>query len=722
MCSTSIVAIGAPAHCGIAATNSLRSRPRPVCLPASATSSSTRCALQCSRIRHSTAGAATARTRLQTDANQRVPDGQGKLGLSEYSSLAPFTFPFTFSQFAGTATEKEAKAQALFEPLFGSVIIGTSNTQYNNIRYVLSKLDVDNRIAPAHENHFHVTMAPPPAKEITKTSNLLAESTQEDTLMFDLPYNPTDALVLAQATTPPALAAPQPNWISNDPRSLKALTDSIRNSERYTALAHTYTENGPLGIPALIWNMPIENITYGDEPSQRRPIGHALGLATNSCYILDVLAKQAGAWGPECKITKYITMPKGKLSPATWEGPREGDFTYTPRRAGSGIDTARFILENGAGKKVDVTVKIGIDKWTPEGGSIEADTKFTELEQDDAVPAWFASNAVDGYIADSSGVTYSFSSLDGSAVGQTTGNAIALDADAAGHGWFVDPTPGSNEEFLPTSNPNEWVAKAGSEAAGKMDMLSVLLHEYGHALGIEHSADSGDFMATTLTPGVRRLPSAEELALMAQLVGEIKSASDGAPDTPYSPSLPIGTTLSALLVGRLRRSAYGSWSPVFDSVQIPAPAPQFDIAANATLTDPKLQMGTGWEAEGNVSIGNGAAILSEATTSQTRLNQVFIVGEHDRYLSFNVAGIGLDGQTGGPDDAFEVGLLDANSGVSLAGTISLSHSDALLDLQADDRRESLWDGTEFTGQGVTSARNADGSRRRPRTFLPSTSP
>ena len=42
--------------------------------------------------------------------------------------------------------------------------------------------------------------------------------------MFDLPYNPTDALVLAQATTPPALVAPQPNWISNDPRSLKALT------------------------------------------------------------------------------------------------------------------------------------------------------------------------------------------------------------------------------------------------------------------------------------------------------------------------------------------------------------------------------------------------------------------------------------------------------------------------------------------------------------------
>jgi predicted Zn-dependent protease len=41
-----------------------------------------------------------------------------------------------------------------------------------------------------------------------------------------------------------------------------------------------------------------------------------------------------------------------------------------------------------------------------------------------------------------------------------------------------------------------------------MDMLSVLLHEYGHALGLEHSQDTHDFMGATLTPGVRRLPSA----------------------------------------------------------------------------------------------------------------------------------------------------------------------------------------------------------------------
>ena len=58
-------------------------------------------------------------------------------------------------------------------------------------------------------------------------------------------------------------------------------------------------------------------------------------------------------------------------------------------------------------------------------------------------------------------------------------------------------------------------------------MLSVLLHEYGHALGLEHSAQLGDFMNTSLQTGQRRLPSSEELALMGQLVAQIK-ASQGA--------------------------------------------------------------------------------------------------------------------------------------------------------------------------------------------------
>ncbi len=32
----------------------------------------------------------------------------------------------------------------------------------------------------------------------------------------------------------------------------------------------------------------------------------------------------------------------------------------------------------------------------------------------------------------------------------TTGTTITLDTDAAGYGWFIDSTPTSNDEFLPS--------------------------------------------------------------------------------------------------------------------------------------------------------------------------------------------------------------------------------------------------------------------------------
>jgi hypothetical protein len=101
-------------------------------------------------------------------------------------------------------------------------------------------------------------------------------------------------------------------------------------------------------------------------------------------------------------------------------------------------------------------------------------------------------NLLGSLAGDAAGVNLNISDLAGAAVGQTVGSNITLDTNAAGHNWFIDTTPADNSEFLPTSNPNEWVAKAGSAAAGKMDMLSVLLHEYGHALGIDHSADNHD--------------------------------------------------------------------------------------------------------------------------------------------------------------------------------------------------------------------------------------
>lgn len=306
---------------------------------------------------------------------------------------------------------------------------------------------------------------------------------------------------------------------------------------------------------------------------------------------------------------------------------------------------------------------------------------------------------------DGSAVTLQVSDLTGSAVGSTSGTTITLDTDAAGHGWYLDYTPYLNEEFLPTSNPYEWIAKEGTAAYGKMDLLSVLWHEVGHALGLNHSADSHDLMAATLAPGVRRLPDADTLAEFRRMLGYSLAADSNLPTTPDIPQPdgplpPNNGRNSNVRVARARITREGTFVIGEDGVEREQTA--FQSAANPTLTDPRLETGSGWEMTGNVSLGNGAAILSESSTSQTRLNQVFIVGEHDRYLTFTLAGIALDDVTNAPDDAFEAALLDANSGASLLAGTGLTRNDAFLNLQAD--------GSERAGQGVTSTLNADGSR------------
>src|SRR5262249_25151795 len=89
-------------------------------------------------------------------------------------------------------------------------------------------------------------------------------------------------------------------------------------------------------------------------------------------------------------------------------------------------------------------------------------------------------------------------------LGLAMSDEVLIDRDAARRGWFVDPTPDSDGEFSASGRA------FNSEAARRVDLLTVVLHELGHMIGLEHTdAAPNSLMQETLGLGIRRLPTSD---------------------------------------------------------------------------------------------------------------------------------------------------------------------------------------------------------------------
>ena len=266
----------------------------------------------------------------------------------------------------------------------------------------------------------------------------------------------------------------------------------------------------------------------------------------------------------------------------------------------------------------------------------------------------------------------------------TSGTTITLDTDAAGYGWFIDPTPFLSEEFVPSASPWQLQAASGSAAEGKIDLMTVLMHELGHVMGLGHVSSAVDgtrLMAGSIDHGIRRLPSSLDLGsvesshdnnselstqnsalpVWAPYLAHYTTASDATPTTPLTPINPARLVQAAQLP---------THSGIFNS--------------NFSITDPANAQ-YGWDQSGDVSIANGQAVLSENSNVISTLSQLFTLPAGSTHLRFTLVDVNL--QTNGanrPSDAFEVALLEASTLTPLAGvTAGLTQTDSLFNIQQD---------------------------------------
>jgi hypothetical protein len=198
--------------------------------------------------------------------------------------------------------------------------------------------------------------------------------------------------------------------------------------------------------------------------------------------------------------------------------PSQNTLLFTLDANGNGVfDASDQIFTFG---EPGDTVLFG--KWKPPGQLLQAATaqnpsaalvpSLTQAELapivTEATDLWMGTGLDAQQVQALQNLNVQVGKLQSGLLGYRVGENLTLSPTADGYGWFVDPTPADNSEFsVPTANGLE--APSGSPAAGRMDLLTAVVHEEGHALGLPDLNPSlypDDVMTGTLSPGIRRLP------------------------------------------------------------------------------------------------------------------------------------------------------------------------------------------------------------------------
>ncbi len=139
-----------------------------------------------------------------------------------------------------------------------------------------------------------------------------------------------------------------------------------------------------------------------------------------------------------------------------------------------------------------------------EGGDL-LDAALVPSVADAAMERWSRLPLSDALRRRLSSVRIVISDLPGDALARVVGRTIVLDGDAAGNGWYVDPTPLNDQEYAPSVAASRLDA-VDATAAQRIDLLTTLMHEFGHVSGLPDVSDRNNLMHWRLATGVRRLP------------------------------------------------------------------------------------------------------------------------------------------------------------------------------------------------------------------------
>jgi hypothetical protein len=193
-------------------------------------------------------------------------------------------------------------------------------------------------------------------------------------------------------------------------------------------------------------------------------------------------------WVARSTGTALVNELWGSWEPTGWTDVRAAAFSTTPHS---------LLAADGA-------ALAGAD--SPELAADQAAAFFQE-----ALARWAAAGTPDSAASAWAQTQVVVTDLPGAELGRAWGDTIYLDRDAAGHGWWIDATPGSDEEFGGLADGGQLRAM-DPQAAHGIDLLTVLEHELGHLAGAADLAPTSlSLMASQLPRGIRRVVTPSEV-------------------------------------------------------------------------------------------------------------------------------------------------------------------------------------------------------------------